>query len=150
MAGMKSMRRTKAEREAQTKGDAYPVGPKSSPMPPEKDDIELRLEHHHIKNLGLDGPLPHGTRVSFHGEGEVGDSGTHEGYADAEPRHHMTIRLERAGMDHDEGELDKRKDDIRTELKKNTDASEAKAANRDAARVNRAKGGEKVAEKVSG
>lgn len=113
MADMKltNMRRTAAER----KDDG-------GERAPEGDDVHVRLEHHHIEKLGLSHPLPHGTSVKFHGEGEVADSGTHEGYDDAEPRHHMTIRLKRAGIQHDaDGDDD---GDLRTELKRNTEAHE--------------------------
>lgn len=147
---LKSMRRTKPERDAESKADGMPGDGAARPaaMPPERDDIDMRLEHHHIQKLGLDGPLPHGTPVRFHGEGEVGDSGTHESDG-GEPRHHMTIRLSRAGVEHDAPKGDEAGGALRDELKKNTDASEAKTANRDAARGRERTGG-KVAEKVGG
>jgi hypothetical protein len=147
MAGMKSMRRTKSERDAQTKGDGETAA--SPARPPERDDVEVRLDHHHIEKLGLDGPLPHGTPIRFHGEGEVADSGTTEGYSDGEPRHHMTVRMSRAALEHDAPKGDETRGDIRAELAKNTDASEAKRADRDASR-SAAKGGAKEPEKVGG
>jgi hypothetical protein len=124
MVAMANMRRTAAERKAE--GDDHEIATASSPArPPEKDDIEVRLEHHHIQKLGLKGPLPHGTKVSFAGDGEVADSGTREGYDDAEPRHHMTIRLRRAGVDASES-ADARRGDVRGDVEAAADAVAAK------------------------
>ena len=97
-----------------------------------RDGVEIRLEHEHMKKLGMDGPLPSGTPVEFAGKGEVGDSGTHMG-ADGEPRHHMTLMVHRAGVEADQTPVQAGAD-LRGEIKKNTDASESKAADRDAAR----------------
>jgi hypothetical protein len=47
----------------------------------------------------------------------------------------MTIRMSRAGMEHDAPKGDEARGDLRAELTKNTDASEAKRADRDAARA---------------
>lgn len=100
MVAVANMRRTAAERKAENESDGAISENASRPTsPPERDDIEIRLEHHHIKALGLDGPLPHGTKVDFAGDGEVADSGTREAYADGKPQHHMTIRLRRAGVE---------------------------------------------------
>lgn len=119
---LKNMRRSATERK--TNGDDR-FGAEASPHPPERDDVEVRLEHHHIEKLGLNGPLPHGTKVQFTGEGEVADSGTQEGYSDAEPRHHMTLRLRRAGMEQ-EGNSDERHKDVRGDVERAADQVEKK------------------------
>jgi hypothetical protein len=127
---LSSMRRSAKERGGDA--DKMPMtvgGEKDKAPPPERDDIELRLEHHHIEKLGLGRPLPHGTKISFEGEGEVGDSGTHEGYSDAEPRHHMTIRIARAGIEH-EGVGDDPTGNLRGEISKNTEKAETDRADK--------------------
>lgn len=125
MVTMTNMRRTAAERKTENGGDGMPDS--GSGRPASRDDVEVRLEHHHIQKLGLDGPLPHGTKVEFGGHGEVADSGTTEGYSDGEPRHHMTIRLRRAGVDAAE-----RPDDRRGELRGDIQEAADKVASKDA------------------
>ena len=109
MVAMKSMRQTKAERDA-SEGDGMPGNGS------QRDGVPLRLEHDHIKKLGLDGPLPHGTKIEMGGHGEVTESGTHED-VDGEPRHHMTITMTRAGVEPQETASDKR-DDLRADIEK--------------------------------
>lgn len=126
MVAMKNMRRTAAERDTETKALGMPGdGAERKGVPPEHDDVEVRLEHHHIQKLFGDaaGPLPHGTKVEFGGHGEVGESGTREGYGDAEPRHHMTIRLRRAGVEPQETASDRR-DDLRADVEKASAAAD--------------------------
>lgn len=124
---MKNMRRTTAEREAEDEaGGRLGNGSQPSGAPPERDDVEVRLEHHHLQKMGLT-PLPHGTKVEFGGHGEVADTGTTEGYSDGEPRHHMTIRLRRAGVDPMESKADRR-DELKDTLTKTVDAAAAKDA----------------------
>lgn len=140
---MKSMRRTAAERKADNESRG---GLSGSGDAPEHDDIYVRLEPHHIRKLGLDGPLPHGTAITLHGEGEVGNQSTEEGYSDAEPRHRMTLRLSRAALTHEEAP-DEPRNGLRAELDRNTKDAEVRAADR-AARRDTAKGrdGDKVPE----
>lgn len=125
MVALKSMRRTAAEKKA-TEGDGMPGNGSA------RDGVEVRLEHEHIKKLGMDGPLPSGTAVEFAGKGEVGDSGSNVG-TDGEPRHHMTLVVHRAGVEAEQTPVEAGAD-LRGEIKKNTDASESKAADREAAR----------------
>lgn len=101
MVAMKSMRQTKAERAA---GEADGMMGNGS----QRDGVPMRLEHDHIVKLGLDRPLPHGTKVEVGGHGEVTESGTHE--IDGEPRHHMTVTLMRAGVEPQETAADRRED----------------------------------------
>src|SRR5580698_2903490 len=93
MVAMKSMKMSKAERDA-SEGDGM-TGNGS-----QRDGVPVRLEHDHIVKLGLDGPLPHGTKVEMDGHGEVTESGTHE--IDGEPRHHMTVTMTGAGIEPNE------------------------------------------------
>jgi hypothetical protein len=127
MVAMKSMRRTAAEKKASDDGSGMPGNGSA------RDGVEVRLEHEHIKKLGMDGPLPSGTGVEFGGKGEVADSGTHVG-SDGEPRHHMTLIVHRAGVEADQTPVEKSAD-LRGEITKNTNASESKAADRDANRM---------------
>jgi hypothetical protein len=99
VVAMKSMKMTKAERDA-SEGDGM-LGNGS-----QRDGVPVRLEHDHIVKLGLDGPLPHGTKVEMGGHGEVTESGTHE--IDGEPRHHMTVTMTRAGIEPNETATDRR------------------------------------------
>jgi hypothetical protein len=117
---LKNMRRTAAER----KSDSPDDGPASTRVP-EHDDVEVQLQHHHIEKLGLKGPLPHGTKIQFTGEGEIADSGTREGYSDAEPQHHMTLRLRRAELDQGNG-ADERRKDVRGDVERAADQVEQK------------------------
>lgn len=141
MVAMKNMRRTAAERTAERKADGMIGDGAARPEPPEHDDVEVRLEHHHVQKLFGSGPLPHGTAVEFGGHGEVADSGTREGYADAEPRHHMTIRLRRAGV---EARDTDRREDIKGDVERAADA----VAKKDAAAGGRAD--RKITEKTGG
>lgn len=140
---MKNMRRSASERDAEDTSGGMPGGG-SSPdgAPPERDDVELRLEHHHLEKIGLM-PLAHGTKVEFGGHGEVADTGTTEGYSDGEPRHHMTIRLRRAGVDQTDTRSDRRSD-LKGDLTKAVEA----AAEKDEAAGGRAE--TKIAEKPEG
>lgn len=63
----------------------------------------IHLTHEHLKAMGQDTPLSHGTEVHFEGHGHVSDVSSHED-ADGNAHHHMTITLEKAGMDHNEAE----------------------------------------------
>lgn len=112
MVAMRSMRMTKAERDA-SEGDGM-MGNGS-----QRDGVPVRLEHDHIVKLGLDGPLPHGTKVEMGGHGEVTDSGTHE--VDGEPRHHMTVTMTRAGLEPQETASDRR-DDLKGDVEKAADS----------------------------
>lgn len=70
----------------------------------------IHLTHEHMKAMGMDTPLSHGTEVHFEGHGHVSDVSSHE--MDGKPSHHMTIILHKAGAEYD----DDRKDDLRGEL----------------------------------
>lgn len=138
MVAMRSMRQTKAERDATEDGDGM-MGNGS-----QRDGVPMRLEHDHIMKLGMKGPLPHGTKVEMGGHGEVTESGTHE--VDGEPRHHMTITMTRAGVEPQETATDRR-DDLRADIEK-----ASKVADRDV-RKDAASGGRadrKIAEKTDG
>jgi len=96
----------------------------------EEGEIEVHLDHHHLKNMKIDGPLPHGHPVTFHGEGEVVESGTRD--SDGTPRHHMRIRLHKGNLEH---EPVPEHGGLRDEIKQNKTASEAKAKQREEDRV---------------
>jgi hypothetical protein len=85
--------------------------------------------------MGLDGPLPHGTKVEMGGHGEVTESGTREDM-DGEPRHHMTIMMTRAGIEPQETADDKR-DDLRADVEKASRAADS-GVRRDASAGGRA------------
>lgn len=145
MLTMTNMRRTAAERKAENDGDGMPGSGSGRPAaPPERDDVEVRLEHHHIQKLGLDGPLPHGTKVEFGGHGEVADSGTTEGYLNGAPHHHMTIRLRRAGVDQGD-RPDDRRGELRGDIQEAADRVASKDAGSGGGRADR-----KIAEKTGG
>lgn len=109
MVAMKSMKMTKAERDATEGADGMPGNGS------QRDGVPLQLDHDHIMKLGMKGPLPHGTKVEMGGHGEVTESGTHE--VDGEPRHHMTITMTRAGVEPQETATDRR-DDLRADIEK--------------------------------
>lgn len=113
MVALKSMKPTAAERKA-SEGDGMP-GNGSRP-----EGVPVRLEHDHIVKMGLDGPLPHGTKVEMGGHGEVTESGTREDM-DGQPRHHMTIMMSRAGIEPQETAGDKR-DDIKGDVERAADS----------------------------
>jgi hypothetical protein len=119
MVAMRSMKMTKAERDA-SEGDGM-MGNGS-----QRDGVPVRLDHDHIVKLGLDGPLPHGTKVEMGGHGEVTESGTHED-VDGEPRHHMTITMTRAGVEPQETASDRR-DDLKGDVARAADATARKDA----------------------
>lgn len=135
MVSMRSMKPTKAERDA-SEGDGM-MGNGSQP-----DGVPVRLEHDHIVKMGLNGPLPHGTKVEMGGHGEVTESGTREDM-DGEPRHHMTIMMTRAGLEPQETASDKR-DDMKGDIERAADS----VARKDAGAGGRAD--RKIPEKADG
>lgn len=120
---LSDMNQTKSEAKAERKAmDAKYGSPGKDPEP--KEGIEVTLEHHHIKNLGLDKALPHGTTFRVEGEGHVMESRSED--SDGEPRHHMKVMITKAGMKHDAEDSDG--DGLRDELKKNLDKDVEKQA----------------------
>ena len=91
-------------------------GDKDAQLPERDPGVRVHLAHHELNSMKLDGPLKHGTKVSFHGEGMVHESGTHDD--GGEPRHHMTLVLHRAGVDYDEDEDTATRGNLRGDLTK--------------------------------
>lgn len=133
MVAMKNMRRTAEDRDAEMKAGGEVSSAGAQKPRPEADDVEVRLEHHHLAKLGLD-PMPNGTKIEFGGHGEIADTGTREDY-DGEPRNHMTLRLRRAGMEPKES-ADTRREDVRGDVERAVEA-----AGRDGAKIMEKAGG---------
>lgn len=108
MVKMVTMKRTAADKGAE--GDALGMPGRGT----DRDGVRVNLDHDHIQSMKMDAPLPHGTKVEFGGKGEVVESGTHEG-PDG-PRHHMTILLKRAGVDHAEDGPEERREGLRGDI----------------------------------
>jgi hypothetical protein len=96
-----------------------PKGKDTDDGMPGRSGPTIHLSHDHMKAMGMDTPLSHGTEVHFEGHGHVSDVSSHEGMDGGEPSHHMTITLHKAGMEHDEPAAPG--GGLRDELKKNTD-----------------------------
>ena len=122
---MKSMVLKGAEKSATDDADGEPAT-----YQPGKEGIELTLENHHIKQLGMDHPMPVGTKVSMQHEGEVTESSSRTD-DDGNPVHHMRLTMHRAGIDGDED----RGGDLRIGIKELADKQEGSRANKDAGRV---------------
>lgn len=63
------------------------------------DAFDVHMDHHHLKKLGLDGPLPHGHEITLHAKGELVGSHMHD--VDGEPRNSATFRFHHAGVEHE-------------------------------------------------
>lgn len=152
MAAMKSMRRTKTEREASDKAMGMPGAGSGRPapaLPPDEDDVKVRLEPHHVAKLFGDMPPAHGTKISFAGDGHVTYVGSHNDMS-GQPQHNITISLHRASADADQMPVEKGAE-LRSQIKDNMGKSEAKAADREAAKATaRGAAGAKAPEKVDG
>ena len=115
-----------------TKADKKHGDDPEGPVPP-GNELLVHLHHDHLKKMG--GPLPHGTRVEFGGNGEVTEVGTHD--TPDGPRHHMTIKLHHAGVEAEDDNPDNRRSGLRGDI-------EAAAKQRE---VGKPATGKKVAER---
>ena len=102
-----------------------------------------------VRNSVRNSPPPHGTEVQFQGKGRVTDIGSHDDMS-GQPKHNVTLSLHHAGADADQMPVEKGAE-LRSQIKDNMGKSEAKAADREAARATaRGQAGAKAPEKVDG
>lgn len=143
MVKMHSMKKTAAERKAEDKVGEGTISPHEYAEP---EGIEIHVHHDHLKKLGLDGPLPHGTKVSFGGEGEVTGSESSESYGKpGEVRHRMVLRLHKAGVEPEESDDgNAKRDELRRQIEVEHGKSEQKRSEREAERTAKREGKEKT------
>lgn len=114
MVKMVSLERTKGERKAADDAMGSPVSGNEANNGP--DGPTVSLQDHHMKKLGLEGPLKTGTKVELHMEGEV--TGAHDdSYGKS-----MTLRMSKGNLLHDEMADDK-DGGLRKQLEENTGKS---------------------------
>jgi hypothetical protein len=96
------LKKSKAELEADKEADGYaaPVGS------PDNEGLSLRLEHHHLKKLGINGDMKSGHTFELQGRGTVEESESRSG-KDGE-RHSARLRLTHAGVTHEGDEAEGR------------------------------------------
>ena len=133
MVKMVSMKRTKANREAENEGDGRTSALSPSFRDPEDNGVVIHLHPHHAAKLGMGEPLPVGHKIEFGGTGTVTESHSDE------RGHRLTMTMDRAGVEH---EPTAKGNGIRDAVKAATDASEAKKANNDAAGIKKTMGDE--------
>jgi hypothetical protein len=96
MVKIVAMKKSTADRAAEKKamGTAEP-GVYSNPE--DDEGPHIRLEHHHLTNMGIGGGLKSGDKVRLEGEGHVEESESrmHQG----EPRHSARIRMKKMGVE---------------------------------------------------
>ena len=98
---------------------------------PGDDGPSMNLEHHHLMKMKdgdgepIAGRLKSGHQVEFHGTGVVERSETRSG-KDGD-QHSATIRMHKGSLEH-EPDADEERADLRNEITRNTEASEAKNA----------------------
>lgn len=96
MVKMVAMKKSAADRAAEKKA----MGESAIGMPAGPEDEEgprIRLEHHHLMNMGVEGGFKSGDKVRLEGEGHVEESESrmHKG----EPRHSATLRIKKMGAE---------------------------------------------------
>jgi hypothetical protein len=111
---MVSLKRSKADREAEKNAGAEP-----STIDDSRDGADLHLEDHHMEKMGISPTLPHGHPITLHAEGVVHRS------SDGPEGGRMTIRVHKAGAEYDEPR-DERESGLRGEIEKNTEESETR------------------------
>jgi hypothetical protein len=62
----------------------------------QEDGIDVHLSHEHLQKLGVKTPPAVGTKVSFHGEGEVTSSHSSDG--EGGPKHSMRMTMHKADV----------------------------------------------------
>jgi len=126
MAKLVALRKTAADKRAEeAAGSDHSV---SMPMDSHDDaGPTMHLLSHHLNKMGVEGELPEGHEFEFRGHVEAHQTG-HDG---GEDRSHMRIRITHGGTDKPKAEHG----DLRSELKKNKESAEKKAADRDALRA---------------
>jgi len=122
MTKMVSLKKSAADR--RTEKDALGETAAVVDESPEHEGIAVHLEHHHLMKLGVGGALKSGHKVELHGAGTVERSETRS-TKDGE-RHSATIRLHKGAIEH-EADRDEERDNLRSEIAKNTDAMEKQA-----------------------
>lgn len=96
MVKMVAMKKSAADRAAEKK--AMDGGVRA--MPENGEDAEgptIRLEHHHLMNMGIGGGLKSGDKVRMESEGHVENSESR--MRDGEPRHSATVRVKKLGVE---------------------------------------------------
>jgi hypothetical protein len=146
MVKMVAMKKSAADRAVEKKA----MGEAGSGVYSNAEDEEgpsIRLEHHHLMNMGVEGGLKSGDKVHLEGHGEVESSESRK--VRGEPRHSATIRIKKFGAElksprGDEDERGALRNDIEKahgESEKGKDESYEKGG------LKGAEGGKKVAEK---
>lgn len=87
-------------------------------------DVSVNLEHHHLQKLGVGGGLKAGQKVELHAVGTVHHAATESG-PDGD-KHRATLSLHKAAIEH-EADRDEERDNLRSEIAKNTDKMEKQA-----------------------
>jgi hypothetical protein len=122
----KSLKETKADREARDDALGMPGEIESSP------GADLHLEGHHLDKMGLPHDLPHGHKVELHFKGHVHRTDNSEG---PEGEHHrMHVKLTE-GKVHKGGDLEEKQSSLREDLEKGHKESEDKREKKESARA---------------
>ena len=88
----KSAADKRAEKDAMGSRDVIDV-------PAEDRGLTVNLDHHHLKNMGVEDGLKTGNKVQFSGRGEVGGTSS-EPDASGVVKHRATIHLHRGAMEY--------------------------------------------------
>lgn len=123
MVKVVALKKTAADRKADEEANGYPGDDQS----PDNEGISIRLEHHHLKKMGIDGAMKSGHTFRIEGHGHVEESESRSGKGGE--RHSARLRLTHAGVEH-EGDEDEGRAGLKEDVNKAFEGSEKSRAER--------------------
>jgi hypothetical protein len=90
----------------------------------EHSGVHVNLDHHHLKNLGVEAGMKAGDRVDFKGRGTVQRYEMHDGPDGM--KHSATLHLDKGALERD-GARDEERDDLKNEIAANVGKMEKEA-----------------------
>jgi hypothetical protein len=113
MTKMVSLKKSKADRGEEK--DAL-ASPGIASVASEHEGVHVNLDHHHLKNLGVEKGMKAGDKVDFHGRGTVQRFDTHDDKSGT--RQSATLHFDKGAIEH-EADRDEERDDLKNEIVKN-------------------------------
>ena len=115
MVKMVSLKKSKAERGAEK--DALSSSPGGiAKVDSEHEGVHVNLDHHHLKNLGVEKGMKAGDKIDFHGRGTVQRYEMHDDKGGAKSS--ATLHFDKGALEHD-ADRDEERDDLKNEIVKN-------------------------------
>jgi hypothetical protein len=115
MVKMVSLKKSKVDRDVEKNALSSSPGGIASP-PSEHEGVHVNLDHHHLKNLGVEKGMKAGDKVDFHGRGTVKSYETHDDKGGAKSS--AILHFDKGAIEHD-ADRDEERDDLKSEIVKN-------------------------------